>query len=265
MAPVRGLNLKKLFGKLTPYADDVARGVSNYGDDALRLASNYGDEALDYGLDIASAVNRYDDDVARAFNSSVDVMKLTPRNEAMSWMYGDPPPIKSTWAPSAEDQDWLTQDLLSRGVLDSNPESYIFDDFEVNPFTNPPTDLIHDDPFEDTFNRIRNTAFTSSEQLNDPSIYSTLTDIDDIISKTSPPDLNEVSWASGPSLDESQRVLRNLYDRLTRNWDMSNPYNERIVSSYLDKLYPYSRDAENEFFKNNFLNKLPRREYGVFE
>lgn len=45
MAPVRGLNLKKLFGKLTPYADDVARGVSNYGDDALRLASNYNDNA----------------------------------------------------------------------------------------------------------------------------------------------------------------------------------------------------------------------------
>lgn len=117
MAPIRGLNLKKLFGTLTPYVDDVARGVSNYGDDALRLASNYGDDALDYGVDIASAVNRYDDDVARAFNSNVDVMKLTPRNEAMSWMYGDPPPIKSTWAPSAEDQAWLTRDLLNRGVL----------------------------------------------------------------------------------------------------------------------------------------------------
>lgn len=37
MAPIKGNILKKLFGKLTPYADDVARGVSNYGDEALQL------------------------------------------------------------------------------------------------------------------------------------------------------------------------------------------------------------------------------------
>ena len=215
------------------YADDVARGVSNYGDDALRLASNYGDEALDYGLDVAKYANSYTDDVAKGFVSKAD-------------------------------EDWLTQDMLSKGMLDSSPEPYMFDD-DVNPFTNPPTDYRHDDPFEDMFNHVANTAFTSPEQLNDPSIYSTLTDIDSLISNTPPPDLNKVSWASGPSLDESQRVLRNLYDRLTRNQDVSNPYNKRIVSSYLDKLYPYSYAAENEFFKNKFLSKLPHREYGIFE
>lgn len=123
MTPIRGLNLKKLFGKLTPYADDIARGVSSYGDDALRLASNYGDEALDYGVDIASAVNRYDDDVARAFNSNnLDVMNITPSTyRDMDFMTGTfPPPYKKpSYAPSAEDQDWLTQDMLSRGELDN--------------------------------------------------------------------------------------------------------------------------------------------------
>ena len=38
--------IKALFGKLAPYADDVAKGVANYGDDAARLAANYGDDAL---------------------------------------------------------------------------------------------------------------------------------------------------------------------------------------------------------------------------
>lgn len=38
-------NLKNLFRKLTPYADDVAKGVANYGDDVARLAANYGDDA----------------------------------------------------------------------------------------------------------------------------------------------------------------------------------------------------------------------------
>ena len=137
MAPIRGLNLKKLFGTLTPYVDDVARGVSNYGDDALRLASNYGDEALDYGVDIASAVNRYDDDVARAFNSDVGIMDVTPKKHYATDM-GLPPPIEkplfegdvrmnadgSFSILSADDvynieNDWLTQDMLSRGELDN--------------------------------------------------------------------------------------------------------------------------------------------------
>lgn len=73
MAPIRGLNLKKLFGTLTPYADDIARGVSSYGDDALRLASNYGDEALDYGLDVAkyadNYADNYADDIARGLGN----------------------------------------------------------------------------------------------------------------------------------------------------------------------------------------------------
>lgn len=137
MTPIRGFNLKKLFGKLTPYADDIARGAANYGDDALRLASNYGDEALDYGVDLARVVDKYDDDVARAFNSNVDIMDITPKGKIATGV-GSPPPIKkplfegdvrmnadsSLSVLSADDvynieNDWLTQDMLSRGELNN--------------------------------------------------------------------------------------------------------------------------------------------------
>ena len=47
-------NLKNLFRKLTPYADDVAKGVANYGDDAAKLVANKGDDAL-------RAVDKVDD------------------------------------------------------------------------------------------------------------------------------------------------------------------------------------------------------------
>lgn len=54
--------IKALFGKLAPYADDVAGAVANYGDDALRLASNYGDDAArlvgEYGDDAANALGK---------------------------------------------------------------------------------------------------------------------------------------------------------------------------------------------------------------
>lgn len=38
--------LKALFGKLAPYADDVAKGIVNYGDDAARAVANYGDDVV---------------------------------------------------------------------------------------------------------------------------------------------------------------------------------------------------------------------------
>lgn len=47
-------NLKNLFRKLIPYADDVAKGVANYGDDAAKLVANKGDDAL-------RAVDKVDD------------------------------------------------------------------------------------------------------------------------------------------------------------------------------------------------------------
>lgn len=37
--------IKALFGKLAPYADDVARGVANYGDDVARAVTPYVDDA----------------------------------------------------------------------------------------------------------------------------------------------------------------------------------------------------------------------------
>lgn len=279
-------NLKSLFGNLFKKA-------GGYTDDALRLASNYGDEIADtledanfWGVDASDLTtalkpgnvsfknktinpylgipeNNLDDLVNRVGMDSY-IESINPENHltidnSLDYLT----PLRNDFVSKA-DEDWLTQDMLSKKMLDSGPEPYVFDD-GVNPFTNPPTDFRYTDPFEDTFNYISNTAFTSPEQLNDPNIYTTLTDIDSLISKTPPPDLNNVGWASTPSLDEHQRVLRNLYDRLTRNWDVSNPYNERIVSSYLDKLYPYSQTAENEVFMNKFLSKLPRRDHGIFE
>ena len=83
---LKATKLGKLFSKLTPYADDIARGAYNYGDDALRLASNYGDEALDYGLDVAKYADSYTDDIARglgnpkAFGKSVPIDRTPGRN-----------------------------------------------------------------------------------------------------------------------------------------------------------------------------------------
>ena len=39
--------IKALFGKLAPYADDVAGAVASYGDDAARAVANYGDDVAD--------------------------------------------------------------------------------------------------------------------------------------------------------------------------------------------------------------------------
>lgn len=51
--------IKALFGKLAPYADDVAKGVANYGDDAARIIANNADDA-------AKIIANQGDDVARA-------------------------------------------------------------------------------------------------------------------------------------------------------------------------------------------------------
>ena len=39
--------IKALFGKLAPYADDVAGAVANYGDDAVRGIANSADDVVD--------------------------------------------------------------------------------------------------------------------------------------------------------------------------------------------------------------------------
>jgi hypothetical protein len=87
MAPIRSNNLKKLFGKLTPYTDNFARGVSNYGD-----------EALDYGLNIRDAVNHYDDDIARAFNNDIDLNAL-PSRSLYDLEHVNIPPVKENYLP----------------------------------------------------------------------------------------------------------------------------------------------------------------------
>ena len=51
--------IKALFGKLAPYADDVAKGVANYGDDAARLVTDYGDDVVDDFTRLTSYVNRH--------------------------------------------------------------------------------------------------------------------------------------------------------------------------------------------------------------
>lgn len=50
--------IKALFGKLAPYADDVAKGVAEYGDDAARLVANYGDDVAEDTSRILSYVNK---------------------------------------------------------------------------------------------------------------------------------------------------------------------------------------------------------------
>lgn len=57
--------IKALFGKLAPYADDVAKGVVNYGDDVARAVVPYADDAakavVNYGDDALQIVDEVDD------------------------------------------------------------------------------------------------------------------------------------------------------------------------------------------------------------
>lgn len=90
--------IKALFGKLTPYADDIAKGVANYGDDAARLAANYGD-------DVATSVAKQSDNVAKSLiadnagraamsadlldDAFLDALEDIPRNATLTDAFDD--------------------------------------------------------------------------------------------------------------------------------------------------------------------------------
>lgn len=224
---MKAKNLKGLFGKL-----------SDYGDDALRLASNYGDEATEY---LTPPL-----DVERYIPSKIDDAYVTsityPYQVGHYDSFGVRDVIDNSWNANPTPEEFMNPGI---------------DDLDI--FSNPIVDYRFEAPVE-----FDPTLFADSKRFNDPNIYRDLADLDEFIAKTPPPDHNTIGWVTTP-VDKSKQALRNLYDDLMLNQDISNPYNERIVSSYLDKLYPYSYDMENEVFKNKLLSKLPHREYGVFD
>lgn len=251
---MKAKTLPGLFRLARNKGDDALRLASNYGDDIFRAAGMYGDDMINFGTnytdDILGAVNRMDDVNYGASTDALSDNLITSKNNIAVGM-GNPPPVKeplfkgdvrmnadgSVSVLSADDvynieNDWLTQDMLSKGILDNGPEPYVFDD-GINPFTDPPTDSRYDDPYEHLMTVPA--TFKYVPELNDPNwfdtpdIYSTLNDLDKLIENTPLPEFTSYGPVVESTLTSDSKALRRWYDFLNaRKHDFKNLSSDTI-------------------------------------